>query len=412
MGPDLLKDSTEFWEFVFEKWRFKGERLRKGERLGAVSLVKRFCWQMYFENKTDLKSERVLDTATVAARDWLEAKGIDFKKQSWSGQWLHWTRRNQEEDEDQPSPELWKNICEARKKTPPPAYYAVLMGDGDNMGKWLRGEFTSGVDCLALREKISAALYDFAVNRVLDIVEERKGHLVYSGGDDVLALLPLTQALQCADELRQAFNVCMRKTLGDEARATMSIGLVAAHYKADLRQVLEEARRAEKNAKNRGRDTLMLHVMRRSGEHASSLCPWEFVKQMGKMVEAFVGLGTDAASDRFLYQLAAALPALTGDDGAEAMVTAEAARVFVRGEKASRRALAKALDMPETAKDGAQPGKKEEAEALTTFMGKYFEELRRRSRIDPDKAPPPGEAYAELVRLLQSASFLARGRDR
>ena len=40
-----------------------------------------------------------------------------------------------------------------------------------------------------------------------DIVETAyRGELVYAGGDDVLALLPTRQALQCLSDLRDAYS--------------------------------------------------------------------------------------------------------------------------------------------------------------------------------------------------------------
>ena len=55
---------------------------------------------------------------------------------NWSGQWLHWQQPTGGEDE-QPCPdEVWKQIKTARHPSAlgkPPAYYAVLMLDGDRL---------------------------------------------------------------------------------------------------------------------------------------------------------------------------------------------------------------------------------------------------------------------------------------
>lgn len=124
----------------------------------------------------------------------------------------------------------------------PRKYFAVLMMDGDEMGKWLAGdnmpryEQVLHPDTLATLQNrgnqqnqnepdwqsilqsnrlmspaihgfISRALGDFSLKLVRHIVENRyPGKLVYAGGDDVLALLPLDCALKVARELRAAFS--------------------------------------------------------------------------------------------------------------------------------------------------------------------------------------------------------------
>ena len=70
-------------------------------------------------------------------------------------------------------------------------------------------------------------------------------------------------------------------------RATASAGLAVVHYKEDLRLAVAAARRAEKAAKDAGRDILQVVACRRSGEHAAAFCPWEFVDTVQDWAEAF-----------------------------------------------------------------------------------------------------------------------------
>jgi hypothetical protein len=124
--------------------------------------------------------------------------------------------------------------------------------------------------------------------------------LVYAGGDDVLALTPIgchdprktiELATEAAQRLRLRFSGHVRRDRdrGDvpdaasEAgyvldphdglgmafgkRATASAGLAVFHHKWPLGRALEEARRAEKLAKNElGRDALAISILRRSGQ--------------------------------------------------------------------------------------------------------------------------------------------------
>ena len=75
-------------------------------------------------------------------------------------------------------------------------------------------------------------------------------------------------------------------------------------YKEDLRLALDAARKAEKAAKNAGRDTLQVTVCRRLGEYASALRPWDFADQN---VAPWVQMFRKNASDRWAYHLHAEL---------------------------------------------------------------------------------------------------------
>src|SRR5207302_82434 len=116
-------------------------------------------------------------------------------------------------------------------------------------------------------------------------------------------------------------------------KATLSAGIAVVHYKEDLRFALETARRAEKAAKEGGRNALMLTVCRRSGEHSSALCSWEFVEMVRDWVTGFGG----GASDRWTYHLAAELPTLRGLPS-EAIRT-EILRQLRRGESGTKTKL-------------------------------------------------------------------------
>ncbi len=177
------------------------------------------------------------------------------------------------------------------------SYYALLAMDGDHMGQWLSGEKSPEIREVlhpkilawqeqngktdkalglhrpvspALHAAISEALNRFAVQIVPKVVGEHNGVVIYAGGDDVLAALPLNTALQCAAALRKEFSSF--DVLG--SCATASAGLVLAHEMADLRYVLSSARKAEKQSKDAGRDRLTVAVLRRGGEHSFATCRW------------------------------------------------------------------------------------------------------------------------------------------
>src|SRR5262249_61707874 len=134
-----------------------------------------------------------------------------------------------------------------------------------------------------------------------------------------------------------------RERLLPGSEATVSAGVAVVHYKEDLRFALDRARRAEKNAKDGGRDALSITVCRRSGDHSSALCPWEYLPTVTAWVSAFLA----RASTRWAYRLAADLPTLRGlDVGA---MRAEIRRQVGRSEQATQVAIRKAFQ--------AEPGR-------------------------------------------------------
>ncbi len=157
--------------------------------------------------------------------------------------------------------ELW----EAAGSVPLP-YFAVLAMDGDRMGRRLSQ--VQGVD---EHQEISKTLFEFARDQVPEIVEKKRpGRMIYAGGDDVLALLPVACVLPAAQELRHAFAQAL-------AGGTMSAGVAIAHQMSPLQDALETARRAERQAKDGyGRDALCVALLRRSGEAVQVGAHWIF----------------------------------------------------------------------------------------------------------------------------------------
>jgi CRISPR-associated protein Cmr2 len=268
-----------------------------------------------------------------------------------------------------------------REQGKPPVYYALLMLDGDRMGDALRSR-----PGRHHRERISQAVSQFAIGRCLQVVEEHHhGTLIYSGGDDVLALLPTATALGCARDLAEAFEETWRQHCPQNIKPiTVSAGLAVVHYKEDLRFALDVARRAEKNAKNSGRDTLYLTVCCRSGEHTSAICPWNFVDTVAGWVKAFLpDDDKPGASDRWAYHLAGELPTLRGLD--VLAMKAEIRRQVNRSETATKDKL-----------------------GGTDLLAEQFDRFHS---LVLGRKMDDAQALAGFVTLCQSASFLARGRD-
>lgn len=144
----------------------------------------------------------------------------------------------------------------------PEPYYVLLLADGDNMGRAIDAQ--NDIDD---HRRLSQSLDAFA-DGVRQIIEQRhSGALIYSGGDDVMAFLPLHTALEAAHELQVSFREKLSPFQDKEKRApTLSVGLVVTHHIEPLSDALRLARDAEKAAKAvPGKNALAIIVSKRSG---------------------------------------------------------------------------------------------------------------------------------------------------
>lgn len=216
-------------------------------------------------------------------------------------------------------------------------YYGLLLLDGDRMGAWLSGDnaisyrasfhpqVQAGFDERAARhadlqrygqqlralspgrhQAISGALNDFSLTVVRHVVEhEHLGRLIYAGGDDVFAMLPVADLLSAMQRLRLAYsggkpdgseeawsdfdkrdrnrlhlnggfaflNGQLMRMMG--TKATASCGAVIAHHQAPLAAVRRELHAAEQRAKNEGgRDAFSITVVKRSGGALRLTAQW------------------------------------------------------------------------------------------------------------------------------------------
>lgn len=198
-------------------------RIKPTEHLDAISLFKR-CYGV-------LNSDKVVDTRTMARRSWRPEAEPD--------------ERYGEEDDHIPEPQ---------------PYLAILVADGDRMG-----ELIARQDDPDAHRGLSKTLDDFA-KEARTIVPKHRGFMVYSGGDDVLALLPVNQAIACAKELSEAFR--------HRVKGTLSAGVAIVHYREPLSVSLQNARDAEKAAKNGGRNALAVALHTRGGSPVTVVQPW------------------------------------------------------------------------------------------------------------------------------------------
>ncbi len=139
------------------------------------------------------------------------------------------------------------------------------------------GKAIDGLTTPADHRCLSGLLADFA-SKVPDIVRRHKGSLIYDGGDDGLAFVPLHTALDCARELAVDFNQRFDKKFpidedGVIRYPPLSAGIAVAHHLEPLQDGLTLARDAEKKAKGiPGKNALAVIVDKRSGASRAGRC--------------------------------------------------------------------------------------------------------------------------------------------
>ncbi len=237
---------------------FPETEFKATERLSAIGLVKRLALKavsqehplyLYFSDAEGFPS-----TTEVAIKDWYEKAKEHFDAFGLKDLAEFWHRK----DEDQArkaKPEIRelkeekfaeieriiKRLPEDKRPKNQHLYYAILVMDGDHMGRLLAGGFAARwrdvihpelvkriyqgeisekfwpcfwKDYLeerrtlspAVHAAISKALSDFALHTVPEIVSRHRGCLIYAGGDDVCAVFPVSSAIAAALEIARAYN--------------------------------------------------------------------------------------------------------------------------------------------------------------------------------------------------------------
>ncbi len=216
----------------------------------------------------------------------------------------------------------------------PPAYVACLVADGDRMGEALDKLADPGA-----HREFSKKLAGFAAEVRKIVEQEHRGSLVYAGGDDVLAFLPVADAVACADRLRRRFADVMATAApaqpDEEKKPSLSVGIGIGHVMEGMAALLELGRAAERLAKTQ-RNALALILDKRSGGRRQWLSGWE--ADPAARLKDDATLVAEKLSTKKIHEIGAILrrlPEPATVQGAEA----DAFRLVLHGEV--RRALSR-----------------------------------------------------------------------
>ena len=270
-------------------------RLNPGEGLCAVCFTKRFYRTSSFPSTAEISAMDWLDNIPNDRKDCYKSLFNNFDEQLYYEENLrkeylvkYGNFKNEQslDDAKKQLKELYKIKDNSKIDIgKPPKYYALIMLDGDNMGRWLSGDFLKEKKNLKdFHKKMSEKLGEYA-NDVSNIIQESKGKLVYSGGDDVLAFVNLKYLFPVMNDLRAEFPKFedLGFELTDNQKSSASAGIVIAHYKTPLSEVLSWARRMEEEAKSIDdeKNAFTIAVLKRSGEISKTAWKWDLDDNRG-----------------------------------------------------------------------------------------------------------------------------------
>jgi len=290
-----------FWES--EKWNKKSGavelsntdkvKVAKGEGLNAVSLTKRFYGSagfpstakialMYDINKLENSKDEDAKIVFTCYKKFFSDNDFDEQLLFEENLNENYFKKHNLDGYLSKLPNIIQNHAKIKKylKT---RYYALLVFDGDRMGKMLSGELlgNQNTDLQAYQNKISILLGAYA-NWAKDYLDEKNhnGQAVYAGGDDFLGFVNLHHLFVVLEKLRQKFDTDINQELQKfyplKEPFTFSAGICIAHYKTPLDIVLKTAKAMEHKAKEEGgRDAFAISVLKHSGESHETVLKWE-----------------------------------------------------------------------------------------------------------------------------------------
>ncbi len=391
LGPEDFGKISEFWDAVHRTYK---TQVRKADRLCAICTIKRFIKPS--DILAGLKEpgfESTRDIAVIPFREFLKQKKesgkFDEKElienvnklrkiifpdkkdrepvddvDDIEGDFLYEDELSSEKmlkeyfpvkkkgtseydkkkrELENPAGELRETIGRIYDKfqTKPSKYYAALFMDGDNMGKWMSGALPENSSVPFTKKEHtsrSSKLGRLGVQLVPAIVKRFKAYTVYSGGDDLLTLVPLDYVLDLAKEIRETYS-----KEGIHEKSTTSAGIVIAHYSYSFMRTLIEGRKAVERAKGMfpskpEKDAFSITLILSSGTVVTGGYKW-FLQTEGiiesvidKMMARIIRWQMEELlSPRFIYDVLGCLDCFYYRDKLDSMLfKTEVARLFKR----------------------------------------------------------------------------------
>lgn len=332
-GHDYGENVKKFWSSIRHSLSDGGEskELKENEHLCAVCALKRLT-PVILKNEIGhplqpmFKKESSFPSTTRMALEELINELIQNKtlvSKDEEEELVNWVHRKDEPETTVHSKPSFLSKCVASfPLLEQDKYYAFLLMDGDHLGKLINGEtgdatwrsimhpellqkLDSGsfspqfsfwkkrldektILAPTTHASISDSLGSFSLNAVAPIVHGSGGKIIYAGGDDVCAILPLGNALETARKIQLSYNsnfveyskdscnpikelnnasTPIGKHLGNGKGISISGALLICHHKVPLKSIIQEAHQIlKKRAKQEfNRNALVVVLKKRSG---------------------------------------------------------------------------------------------------------------------------------------------------
>ncbi len=209
-------------------------RIKNNEALDAIGLIKRVP---IFSSEAEKNRNAFYSITRVALSSWTRGRGKKFVNDPGFREKYDELLRADEFNRETIAWYLGQGFME--KYLPEAPYIAFICADGDRMGAAL-----SNMNTADEHRNFSQQLSKFALAARND-VKANNGVYVYTGGDDVMAFMPVDKALSCARALHDSFAEIMKDFPG----TSLSVGVSIAHAIENLGMLLDYAREAEEVAK-------------------------------------------------------------------------------------------------------------------------------------------------------------------
>ncbi len=320
-ASDYANHVKEFWFTINQTWKSDLD-FKDNEKLCAVCFVKRAVSRVISRehnhplNMAFNGAAAFPSTTKMALHSYYRREKVMNDEEK---------NRIANELHNSPDDRIRKRNLEIRDR-----YYAILLMDGDHMGRLINGETIAsdwqhimhpsiverierpsfdvdyrsiwgkifagnGVEkkrlvTPAIHAAISEALGDFAIYGVAPIIEKHEGKLIYAGGDDVCAIMPIGNAVAAAEEILKFYIATfsfidmegntapvigewaptpgkLAVSLGIGKDISISAGILICHHKENLSQMIMHAHDLlEKKAKKEaGRNACAIEVRKRHG---------------------------------------------------------------------------------------------------------------------------------------------------
>lgn len=325
-----------FWSTLKIKWdgdegNNLGYNLNENEMLCSVCLTKRMALHALQNDKDHIlhsvfaSGKSFPSTTDISLTGYFERNNVPEEKRKTIAQKIHEKADEKTDNHDR--------------------YFAILMMDGDKMGKLVNGETLGSTwesvmhpDIVgrlknsnfeakyrdnwrdifaqkrlvtpAIHAAISESLGDFSLYGVSGIVKRHKGTLIYAGGDDVCAVLPVETSFLAACEIREYYTSAYKWiqkgkdpadisemwapgpgklsiNLGMGKEISISCAILICHHKESLSHMIAGAHHLldEKAKKEAGRNACAIELRKRSGGSRFFVRKWDDTAAWKSFVE-------------------------------------------------------------------------------------------------------------------------------